>query len=206
MSEQTRRAISYAFDFLTFLFLEKDVENKTISAYLFGSGVRGELDKKSDIDIFINCEAADENFIMRAARSAENKFIKSKDFDKWKLFNFTYPISIKAGPLKEWELKTSIESEGIELFSKSVSQQTERVVIFSFDLPKNKKSYLKIKRELFGRVEKNYKSEGKVAKNRGEQLASNLFIVPKSSQTYFIKLMHSNKISFKMMEFLRKAD
>ncbi|MEK6887925.1 MAG: nucleotidyltransferase domain-containing protein [Candidatus Aenigmatarchaeota archaeon] len=207
MSEQTRKSISYALDFLTFLFLQKDVEDKITAVYLFGSGARGELDKNSDIDIFINCNEIHEDLILRASKSAEMKFMASKDFEKWKLFNFIYPISVKAGPMKKWELKTSIESEGIELFSKSVRQQdTEKIVMFSFDLPKKKKSYLKIKRALFGRIENNYRSEGIVTKKGGKQLGSNLFMIPKSSQSYFIKFMHGNKINFKMMEFLRSVD
>ncbi len=207
MTEQTRKAISYALDFLSFLFLEKGAEDKVISAYIFGSAVRSELDKESDIDIFINCEKHDEDFISKAAKAAETKFLKSQDFDKWRGFNFTYPISIKTGPLHEWQLKTSIESEGIELYSKNVQQQnTERLVIFSFDLPKNKKSYLKIKREFFGRIEKHYKSEGIVSEAGGKQLASNIFIIPKTAQSKFIKIMHTRKINFSMMEIAKQKE
>lgn len=127
----------------------------------------------------------------------------SDNFDKWKMLSFNYPISVKAGPLDEWQLKTSIMSEGIELYSRSVQQHdTERNVIFSFDLPKNKKSYLKIKRELFGRKEKNYKSDGVVERKGGKQISSNIFIVPKSEQNTLIKILHANKIKFSMMEIL----
>ncbi|HIG97273.1 MAG TPA: nucleotidyltransferase domain-containing protein [Candidatus Aenigmarchaeota archaeon] len=207
MNDQARKAASYALNFLTFLFLEKSVEDKIISAYLFGSGARGELDKESDIDVFLDCGGSDEKPILKASESAKRKFVMSKDFDKWKLFSFTYPISVKVGQMKDWELKNSIESEGIELFSKSVqTQKTEKIVLFSFTLPKNKKLYLKIRRLLFGRIEANYKSEGLVTKNGGKQLASTVFMVPKSSQTYFIQLLHSRKINFNMIEFLRSVD
>lgn len=207
MTEQMRKSVSYAFDFLTFLFLERGMEDRILSVYLFGSAVRSELDKESDIDIFINCEKADEELILKSTESAKKKFTASKDFDKWKGFDFVYPISIKVGLLIEWELKESIESEGIELFSKSIQQKNiERVVVFSFDLPKTKKSYLKIKRGLFGRIEKNYRSEGMVAKSGGKHMASNLFIIPKSAQNKFINFMHANKIKFSMMEFSKKTD
>ena len=207
MTDQTRKSISYAFDFMTFLLLEKGVENKIASAYIFGSAVRNELDKESDIDIFINCEESDEEFILKAAEAARKKFVVSKDFDKWKAFNFTHKISIKAGPIGEWELRESIESEGIEIFSKNVKQENmERVVIFLFELPKDKKYYLKIKRELFGRVEKAYRSDGIITKYGGKQIGSSIFIVPKSAQSNLIKIMHDKKIRFSMMEFLRKID
>lgn len=206
-SEQIKKSISYAFNFLIFLFLEPGVNDKIISVYLFGSAVRNELDKESDIDIFINCEKADEDLIAKAAKIAEKKFVKSQDFDKWHGFKFTYPISIKTGPLHEWQLKTSIESEGVELYSRNIQQQnTERLVMFSFDLPKSKKNYLKIKRELFGRIEKHYKSEGIVSKAGGKQLASNIFIVPKATQSKFIKVMHGKKINFSMTEISRQTN
>ena len=201
MSEQTRKAVSYAFDFLTFLFLENNAAKRILSAYIFGSAVRGELDKGSDVDIFINCNKIDEDFVLKAAESAKRKFASSKDFDKWRGLGFSYPISIKAGPLAEWELRHSIASEGFVLFSKTPQHGGERVVIYSFDLPKDKKSYLKIRRKLFGRAEKNYMSEGIVTKHGGKQLASDVFIVPKMSQGMFIKFMHANKIKFTMTEF-----
>src|SRR3989338_4798053 len=131
MNEQTRKAVGYAMDFLTFLFLQKDAKDKINCIYLFGSGARGELDKDSDIDIFIDCGESDEDVVLRIAKVAQMRFKASKDFEKWKLFNFTYMISIKAGRMREWGLRSSIESEGIELYSKSVQQQnTEKLVMF----------------------------------------------------------------------------
>jgi len=207
MTDQLRKSLGYVFDFASFLFLEKELADKVISVYLFGSAVRNELDEGSDIDIFINCRKTDENFILKASESARRKFTASADFEKWKALGFTYPLSIKAGNLHEWELKESILSEGIEIFSKSVQQHsTEKAVLFSFELPKRKKDYLKIKRRLFGRIEKGYRSYGIVEKSSGKQLASNIFIIPKSSQAKLIKLLHSEKISFSMMEFLKKAE
>ena len=148
MTDKTRKSISYALNFITFLFLERDIENKVISIYLFGSAVRDEMDKESDIDIFINCRQSDEVLVIKAAEAARKKFVTSMDFDKWKAFDFTHQISIKAGNIDEWELKDSIQSEGIEIFSKNVKQENmESVVLFLFELPKNKKHYLRIKRE-----------------------------------------------------------
>ena len=207
MNNQTKKTISYALNFLTFLFFEKSVEDKILSVYIFGSGVRGELEKKSDIDIFIDCEEKDEKILLAASESAKRKFMSSNDFNKWKLLEFTYPISIKAGNMRTWELKSSIESEGIEIFSKSVqTKTTKKFVLFSFSLPKNKSLYLKIRRLLFGRLETNYKSEGLVTKKGGKYLASNIFVVPKAEQTYFINILHKNKINFSMIEFMKNVD
>src|SRR3989344_4076356 len=99
MIDQTKKSISYAFDFLTFVFLERSISNKIISVYLFGSAVRNELDNESDIDIFINCKKTDEALVLKSSEIARKKFLMSRDFEKWKGFDFTYPISIKAGDI-----------------------------------------------------------------------------------------------------------
>jgi len=205
MSEQTRKSLSYASDFLTFLFLERSVEERIISIYLFGSSVRGELSEDGDIDLFINCSKDNEKIVLKAAETAEKRFRSSKDFDKWEKFGFTYPIAIKAGPLDEWELKESIESEGIVIFSKSLQPKgLERVVIFLLDLPKDKKAYLVLTRKLFGRKERGFKTEGIVSKKNGERLGPNSLIVSKSSQHEIIEILHKHKTSFRMLELFRK--
>jgi len=204
MNEQTRKAIAYSMDFLTFIFLEKHIKDKIFSVYLFGSSVRGELDKESDIDIFINCKKDDEDLIEKTAQLAYVTFKKSKDFEKWKYLDFIFPISIKTGPIKEWQLKRSIESEGIQLFSKSVlSEDLERFVLFLIELPKKKSDYLELTRMLFGRKEKEFEKNGLIEKSLGEKIGSNVFIIPKSSQQDIINILHKNKIVFKMHEFFK---
>ncbi|MFH1364634.1 MAG: nucleotidyltransferase domain-containing protein [Candidatus Aenigmatarchaeota archaeon] len=205
MTEQTRKALAFVSNYLTFFFLERTVEDKIISAYLFGSAVRGELSREGDIDMFLNCTKKDEETVLKASRIAESRFRRSKDFDKWRQLDFDYHLSIKAGPLEEWELKGSIESEGIELFSTSFQpEQLERMVIFILDLPKKKSSYLSLTRELFGRRENGYKKEGVVNKKGGERLGSNTFHVPKSAQQIIITILHRHKTSYKMLELFKK--
>ena len=56
LNKQTAKAIAYAQDALTFLFLDNEEKGKIKGIYLFGSAVRGELEKESDIDLFIDCK------------------------------------------------------------------------------------------------------------------------------------------------------
>lgn len=205
MTNQLNRALAYSYDFLSFLFLQ-GVTEKINSVYLFGSFVRGETDKESDIDIFINCKKTDEGLLSKSAAIAERNFRASNDFDKWKLMGFVNKLSINIGQLVEWGLKTSIDAEGIELFSRTVNPMGfEGVTLFSFEMPKKKKDYLRITRELFGRKEEGYKSEGLVQKRGGMKVASNAFLVQKAFQPEFINLLHHNKISFRISELLRKS-
>lgn len=205
MAEQTRKALAFVSDFLTFLFLDRTTEEKIISIYLFGSAVRGELTEESDIDLFIACSKEHEAAVLKASKIAERRFRQSKDFDKWKQLGFAYPISVKTGPLEDWKLKGSIESEGIEIFSKSFQPKgLERVVIFSLNLPKDKRSYLKLTRELFGRKENSYKKEGAINKKMGERLGPNSFIIPQSGQQEIISILHKHRTEFRMVELFRK--
>ena len=205
MTNHLNKPLAYASDFLTFLFLEKGA-GKIRSIYLFGSAVRGELEKESDIDIFIDCSTRDEDEIIKTSKLAQSKFKQSKDFEKWKNFRFSYPISIKSGPLQEWGLRQSILSEGILLFSKTVMPvSVEKIVLFSIQFPEKRKDYLKITRLLFGRHEKGYSDPGLVSFANGEKLGSNVFTVPKLSQGEFIKLLHENKTEFKMVELSKQV-
>ena len=197
------RALAYVYDFLSFVFLQK--KSEIIDAvYLFGSAVRGELDENSDIDLFVQCKEENEDQSKKIIELAESNFRKSNDFAKWKNLDFVYPISVKYGDLSEWQLKTSIEAEGIEVFSKFIRpQKLERVVLFFLKLPKDKKRYLSFTRELFGRKERSYNSVGLIEKAEGKKLGSNVFLVPKEHQNKAISLLHKYKIDYKMMELLR---
>ena len=60
LKSETSSAISYCYDMLSFVFLNKEIAEKTKAIYLFGSSVRGELTKDSDIDLFFDCDRQDE--------------------------------------------------------------------------------------------------------------------------------------------------
>ena len=126
---------------ISFIFLDPNIKDSVNSIHLFGSAVRNTLTKDSDIDIFIDCK--NEKFIENVSKTAIKRFYNSKDYEKWKLLKFTPLISIQAGILENWQLKSSILSEGVTLYSKEpLIQNVERKVIFILKLPKDKKNYL----------------------------------------------------------------
>lgn len=188
---------------LSFAFQNKEIAEKTKAIYLFGSAVRAELTKESDIDLFFDCDRQDEDHVKRLADSGTVKFEQSKDFEKWKLLKFKHPFSVQSGNLSEWELKTSIASEGILLYSKKkILEEGERRAIFMIKHPKEKKEYMKIKRLLFGRTEEEYKEKGLIQSVKGAKLSSNVFIVPKDEQTRIKETLIKEKIEFSMKEIV----
>lgn len=203
MKLQTVNAISYCFDMLSFIFQNSEAGKRIKSIYLFGSAIRGELEKASDIDLFIESDKEDEGRTRSLINSGIVKFTASKDYQKWKLFHFTYPFSVQIGALDEWELKLSIASEGILLYSKSkVWGQGERKVLFIIAYPRKKNEYIKIRRLVFGRDEPYYQGTGLLKKYHGEKISSNVFIVPKEYQTTMMEVLSKEKIEFSMKEVI----
>lgn len=201
LNKQTLRAIAYAQNALSFIFLDSSVNDYIKAIYLYGSAVRSELSEESDIDIFIDCDSGKEKILEGIAKAALSRFYKSKDFEKWRLYKFNYPISIQAGDFIAWQLKASIMAEGILLYSKkSETLPAERKVLITYELPRNKRKYLHFIRSLFGRKEKGYKDKGLLGEVNGQKISSNTIIIPKENQQKIIEFMHKEKISYSIKE------
>lgn len=198
LNKQTELAISYAQNYLSFLFLNKGIAKHINAIYLFGSAVRGELEKESDIDIFIDSESVEVEVL---AKKSISVFMKSKDYDKWKLMNFTYSVSVQVGKLEKWDLKSSIEAEGILLYSKTPTMIfANRNVLFTIALPEKKPQYLKFIRSFFGRNERGYNDKGIIGNINGTKLSATVFIVSKEHQQQIEHALQQQKISYSFKE------
>ncbi len=185
------------------MFQHREAGTAIKAVYLFGSAVRGQLHKDSDIDLFVECEIRDGKRVEQLMNAAISRFIVSKDFYKWKLLNFTYPFSVQTGKLEEWDLKESIASESIALYSqKPAFVEGERSILFVITLPTEKKKYIRIRRLLFGRDETFYRGTGIIVEMRGEKLGSNVFRVPQTEQGKMMGILSKEKIDFSMKELI----
>ncbi|MBI4439936.1 nucleotidyltransferase domain-containing protein [Candidatus Woesearchaeota archaeon] len=194
-------AIAYVQNALAFVFLDAGINSLVRRIYLFGSAARGGIEKKSDIDVFIDCKPENERTVEGIAKSAISRFYKSRDYEKWGLLKFEYPISVQAGDISGWQLKTSVMAEGILLYSnKAEITAAERKAIFTLELPKGKKEYVSFIRGLFGRKEKGFKDNGKLGEANGTKVSSNVIIVPKESQKNIEEFLQKRKISYSMRE------
>lgn len=200
MKTQTANALAYCQDLLSFVFQNKEAADKIDAAYLFGSAVRGELQKNSDIDLFFSCKPVHEERVKKLVDSGIIRFTSSLDYQKWKLLKFTYPFSFHTGDLKEWDLKLSIASEGILLYGKQVMLQGERYVLFTISYPLKKNRYVSLRRLLFGRDEEVYAQKGVVQQLGGKKLSAHVFLLPKEEQSSMIEILSKEKVSFSMKE------
>ena len=196
------RAVAYVEQALSFLFLNERTAEKIRAVYLYGSAVRNDLSRESDIDVFIDCEEHDEKAVEKAGLSAVSRFYDSKDYEKWKLLKFTHPISVNTGTMKSWELRTSIESEGIILYSKqALTVQGRRETLFSITLPSKREKYLKFTRNFFGRKEKPYKGTGIIDTLQGKKISSNVFTIPKERQKETMIALEKFGVDYSMKEY-----
>lgn len=199
MNKQTRQAIAYAQNALSFLFLDATLNDSISKIFLHGSAVRGQLQKESDIDLFIDC--LQEKKVEQRTRAAFARFYQSRDYDKWRLLGFRYPLSVHAGRLEQWQLQSSIKAEGIVLYSKKAELQPgDRYDLFIIELPKEKKKYLHLSRSLFGRREKGYKDQGFLGKLQGKKLSSNVVLIRKEQESALMDFFHKEKTNYSFKE------
>lgn len=196
---KVNQLVSYLMNALSFVMLDSEIFPLINSIYFFGSWVRKEGTKKSDVDLFIACNEKKVKVIEKRVQLGLRRFYSSKDFEKWKLLGINFPISVYVGNLEKWELKESIKSEGILLYSKQFVRGGKRKVLVRINLPKKRKNYLRLIRLLYGRKE--YGKEGLVQELQGEKLSTNCFILPKENLTDLLKVLHKHKVSYSLTEF-----
>ncbi len=168
--------IAYAAAFCSFL-IER-LENIR-SVILFGSVSRGDSDKESDIDIFIDAPSGNTS---RANRVLD-EFYKSKINELWRLKGIKNPISLIVGDMenKEWaDLKRSIISDGIVLLGKykSEPEKLRHYTLFSYTNVKDAKKRVSLHRKLFGYKVGSKHYDGIVSKSDGIRHGSGSFSVP----------------------------
>lgn len=78
-------------------------------------------------------------------------------------------------------------------------QLGKRMVLFIFQYPQKKKEYMRLRRTLFGRDEKEYAASGEVTRF-GKKLCTHTFLMPKEEQGRIIELLAKEKVDFTMKE------
>ncbi len=194
--------IGYAESFASFLLPElKDLSVKDI--ILFGSTARGDYDKSSDIDIFIDLEKEeDAPKVEKIVNSNLKKFYKSRIFEVWGLKGIKSSISVKTGMLEKWGLKRSIISDGIILYGRYRQQPKgmKHYSLFVFEPIKNVTKRNRIIRQLFGRREKGYVREGIIKAINALPLSQRVLAVPIEQSNRVIELFSKERVDYKIFE------
>jgi len=202
--------LAYVMDFLSLLYFKEEFLDKIRSIVLFGSVARGNFDKKSDVDLFIDIrDKEDTKKIQNIVDMALNEFeLKAKE--TWHIRNIKNPIKPILGSLKDesWsELKKELESYGILLYG-NVNANTQGLnsySLFEYSLKNFKqKERVAFQRELLGyrskKGKKVYEQKGILNKIDGKKLENNNIMVPTKEALSLQKIFTQNKVTPKIKE------
>ena len=189
--------ISYALDFASFMIQNLKEIDKIKAIILFGSAARGEAEKESDIDIFI--DMIDEK-IGKDIKEIVNEFYDSIKFKKyWALLGIKNEINVIAGKLEEWKLKDSMLGSAIVLYQpySKASDTGKSRAILSWGNIKPDSRRVMLNKKIFGYNYYGKRYEGLLYKYKGRKLGSNVIIVSIEHLSLFIKIFKSFKIAVK---------
>ena len=129
--------ISFVMDFASFLFDRVPSSAGDIkSIVLFGSGARGELEKDSDIDLFVEVRKGKENPGDRLDELKEDFYRSDRYKGYWEvIYGSDYPLSIKSGDMEMWpELYPALIADGIVIYgSFNPLYEEGKKVLFSWE-------------------------------------------------------------------------
>jgi len=189
--------LAYTYNYLSYLFRSKTtLINQVI---LFGSVARGDFDENSDVDIFIDVDSKNEKEMNKIAERALNKFYQLEQ-EKWQLKGIKNKINLKIGFLEEWNLKDSLEREGIVLYSSATSPKLKKYFLFLLEPVKPIKKRIRVMRKLVGRKEKGYKDVGIISKCGGRVLNTRTFVVPVNGFKEVSSLLAKEKVIYQFEE------
>ena len=199
------KLVAYSIDFVSFLIekLNKEAE-KIKSVILFGSVTRGEAEKESDIDIFIEGDEKLEIRIKKLKEKFENS-VKVKSY--WSLLDVKNEINIHIGRLEEWkDLKRSIIANGIVLYGRYLGrQELVQHYLFIVSPGKDRNKNVSIWRDLYGYTQKvgkkSYIKKGLIREYGGKKLARGVFAVPIENAQKTILYLRKKRLKVQIIPF-----
>ena len=191
--------ISYSYLFISYLFRDVKINECAIKAiYLFGSVVRNDFDKESDIDIFIESDSENKE-VKKIIDRTFRRFLNSEENKKFNLLGIENEIKVITGKLEEWELKGSIEKDGLLLYSQTpITSGLRQFFLVSLSPIKESARRNMVFRKLIGRQEKYYKEKGMIDELGGEKVQNNVFIVPSDNMQTVLQLFSKEKVDYKI--------
>ncbi len=190
---------AYASYFASYLLKNLKSRDKVNKIILFGSVAKNQSTKESDIDIFIevnkktkSLEKEIENLTKRFYGTREALVFSIKKSCK---------INVIVGKLEEWlDLKKSIESTGIILYSPyiSSSKKGKKYAIISWDkIKKNRGAFLN---KLYGFKIKDKRYPGLIIQLGGKKLGKSSIMIPIEHNEKIAELLKKYQVRAKMIE------
>ncbi len=199
------KLLPYAVDFVSFLLQKVKKREEIKNVILFGSVARGEEDKASDVDLFINTRI--ESFVLEKeyASILADFYSSTKYKHYWKLLGVANEIKLQAGILEKWkELQPSIIADGIIMYGKFMPEIKEgkHIVFFIWEnISPNSKRVL-FNKQLLGYNQNEKKYQGLLEKYHGERMGKGSIIVPLEYSAVIHTHFKKYKIAVKIKKVL----
>lgn len=198
----------YVYDFASLIFGNAEARRYIRSVILFGSAATGEIDKQSDIDIFIDASQNAVEKLEPIIKDAEKRFYVSVE-KKWALMGIDLPLRCIIADLDTYrwkEIKSEIISTGVLLYGKyeGVKEGLRHYSLFTFSTGSlRQKEKMRFIRRMFGykvRVAKKvYGNNGMLGEISGLKLAQSI-LVPAEKSREVQKTMSGFKITPEIRE------
>ncbi len=199
------KLLPYAIDFASFLLQKVKKRQEIKNVILFGSVARGEDDKTSDIDIFIDVVTQTAALEKEHATILHTFYSSTKYKHYWKLLGVTNQIKLHTGILEQWkELRPSIIANGIVLYGKFMPliKEGRHTVFFIWEnITPNTKRVL-FNKQLFGYKQNGKFYQGLLGKHHGERLGKGSILVPLEHSTVIHTHFKKYKIAVKIKKVL----
>lgn len=193
---------NYANYFVTYLLNNLKNINNIERIVLYGSIVRNEISKDSDVDIFIEVKKNTKKFENKI-KDIENKFYQSREAALFKSKGIDNKFDIKMGKLKDWEeLYKSIASTGIILYGPYEAKELPSgvkhyTIIYWEKIRKNRGSFLN---KIYGFKIKNKFYQGILQKYNGKKLGKSCIMLPNEYKKEIFDLLKHHKVESKIIE------
>ena len=205
------KLVAYAADFVSFLIQRLDHDSSKVKqVILFGSVVRGEAGKNSDVDIFI--DILDLRLELKIDKIKEEFYESVKVKKYWNLLQVDHDINCSVGKLEEWmELERSMIAQGMVLYGKYVgNSKVEPYYLFKVTPGKNRAQNISGWRQLYGYTQKvgrkQYVQQGLVIRCGGSKLARGVFIIPAKGMHQVILFLRKNRFTHTLLPIWQEAN
>ncbi len=198
--------VSYIYDFISQLLDNKLIFEHVRKIILFGSIVRGDYNKKSDIDIFIDITNITEKEKINLSIKKEIHKFETRAEKTWFLRSINLPFKLIVDNIEneKWkELREEILNYGIIIYGKSekTTNQLKHKILINYELnrvsQKRKMSFL---RKMYGYIikkeKKEYPQQGLIHRIDAKKIGSNALIVSANDWLNVKKLLKEEKVAY----------
>lgn len=197
---------SYVYDFISQLMDNKEVISSVEKIILFGSGVRGDLHKKSDIDLFIDVKKTKNPEKLSDILKKEINLFEGRSEKTWHLRGITIPLKVIVGDLSHfrWKnLREEIGSYGKIIYGsfEEAPEGLNHYLLVSYELKKlSQKDKMSLLRQLFGYVSKKkgkeYLQKGLIEEMKGKKIGANVILIPRERLKEIKEVLKKHKAGY----------